>query len=149
MKMITKSILIISAVAVLISCLVSESESLHYLFRSIDANKDGRIDHDEFSVDMKENAFNRLDSDKDREITEAEWVSLDSISVKEKHSKLFKTIDINKDSKITFFEFSSYADKHSNIEEAFMVLDKDRDGLLLPDEITVRPHFRMITIYFK
>jgi Ca2+-binding EF-hand superfamily protein len=118
------------------------------MFENVDTNKDGRIDREEFSQDMKEDAFDKLDSDGDKEITELEWIGLDNITVRKKHNSLFKTIDIDKDRKITFFEFSSYADKHSNLEEAFIGLDRNKDNLLAPDEITSRPLFRMITIYF-
>ncbi len=148
MKLIMKSILFMLALTVVLCWDVPESESLHYMFESVDANEDGRIDRQEFSKDMKKSAFDKLDSDDDKKITEAEWVSLDNITVRKKHNKLFKTIDIDKDRKITFFEFSSYADKHSNLEEAFIGLDMDKDGLLVPDEITIRPVFRWITIYF-
>ena len=148
MKLIRQSILFILALLVLIYWGASESESQHFMFKNIDANEDGKIDRQEFSKDMKEHAFDKLDPDDDREITEAEWTSLDNITVREKHNKLFKTIDIDKDRKITFFEFSSYADEHSNLKEAFIGLDRNKDNLLTPDEITSRPVFRMITIYF-
>ncbi len=125
-----------------------ESQALHELFRSLDLDKDGKIDRNEFSEDMKRNAFKKLDADDNREITSSEWASLDNVEELDRHSALFKRLDKDKDRRITFFEFSDYADKHSNIEEAFIGLDRDRNNYLAPDEITVRPLFRMITIYF-
>lgn len=147
MKITTKIILCL--LIIILWCLaLSESEALHSLFRSIDANEDGKIDRDEFTHDMKENAFNELDKNQNKEITEGEWVSLDTITEEEKHRELFKAIDKDKDRRITFFEFSDYADRHSNIHEAFIGLDKDNNSSLTPDEITMRPLFKMITIRF-
>jgi Ca2+-binding EF-hand superfamily protein len=147
MKSIIKNI---SAILIIsfVCFLATESQALHELFRSLDMDKDGRVDRNEFSEDMKRNAFKKLDVDDNREITSSEWVSLDNVDELDKHSELFKRLDKDKDRRITFFEFSDYADKHSNIEEAFIGLDRDRNNSLAPDEITVRPLFRMITIYF-
>lgn len=125
-----------------------ESKALRNLFEDMDLNKDGRVDRSEFSEDMKIKAFEKLDVDRNKEITEGEWVSPETILDQDKHSELFKRIDKDKSRRITFFEFSDYAEEDSNIEDAFIGLDKDMNNSLAPDEITVRPVFRMITIYF-
>jgi Ca2+-binding EF-hand superfamily protein len=97
---------------------------------------------------MKEHVFDELDNNS-KAISKAEWMSIEGMSETEKHEEMFRRIDKDKDKKITFFEFSDYADKHSNIDEAFIGLDKDGSNSLSPDEITVRPLFKMITIRFK
>lgn len=144
LKRIMLSLLVFSFV-----CLAAtESRALHELFGDMDLNKDGRVDRNEFSEDMKARAFEKLDVDANREITEAEWISPDTILNQDKHSELFKRVDKDKNRRITFFEFSDYAEENSNIKEAFIGLDKDMNNSLAPDEITVRPVLRMITIYF-
>lgn len=126
----------------------SEGNALHDLFKSIDLNNDGKVEKNEFSNDMKKTAFDRLDADKDTELTASEWEQLDYEVDMDMHRDVFKKMDKDKDKRISFFEFSDYADDHSNIERAFMTLDKDLDSALSPDEISVRPLFRMITIRF-
>lgn len=126
----------------------SESQALHDLFKSLDLNEDGKVDRDEFSEDMKENAFHRLDTNHDNEISEEEWNSVANIPEIQKHREMFRQIDRDSDRRIKFFEFSDYAERHANIEEAFTGLDKDGSNSLSPDEISVRPLFKMITIHF-
>lgn len=133
----------------IINCFaISNSYAVHELFKSIDENSDGKISLREFREDMKEDAFEELDVDDDKGIEKEEWKSLENISDMDKHVDLFDRIDKNKDKRISFFEFSDYADKKSNIDEAFMGLDKDGSNNLSPDEITVRPLFKMLTIRF-
>jgi Neuraminidase (sialidase) len=126
----------------------AETERANSVFQSIDSNKDGKIVHDEFVKDMKNNSFAKIDADNNGEIDWSEWNIIDSAPDKEKHEQLFKSMDKNGDGKISFTEFSDYAGSHSNIEESFMGVDKNRDNILTPDEITARPLFRMITIGF-
>lgn len=136
--------------ALIISVLfVSKSYAVHELFKSIDENRDGKINQEEFSKEMKDNVFNKLDNNNNKAISEAEWMSIEGVLETEKHGELFRRIDKDKDKRITFFEFSNYADKHSNLEEAFIRLDKDENNSLSPDEITARPLFKMLTIKFR
>lgn len=136
--------------ALIISVLfVSKSYAVHELFKSIDENTDGKINQEEFSKEMKDNVFNKLDNNNNKAISEAEWMSIEGVLETEKHGELFRRIDKDKDKRITFFEFSNYADKHSNLEEAFIRLDKDENNSLSPDEITARPLFKMLTIKFR
>jgi len=128
---------------------VPKSYAVHELFKSIDKNADGKINQEEFSADTKEYVFEKVDDNNNESISKTEWMSIEGVSEKEKHEELFQRIDKDKDNRITFFEFADYADKHSNIEEAFIGLDKDSNNSLLPDEITNRPLFKMITIKFK
>ena len=137
------------AVIILLVSSLSVSYAAHEFFKSRDENADGKISEEEFAEDMKKHAFDRLDNSDDKLIAKKEWLSLDGITDYEKHKELFRNIDKDKDKKITFYEFSDYADKHSNIDKAFMGLDKDGSNSLSPDEITYRPLFKMITIKFK
>lgn len=143
-----KKIIVSFLVIAFVFFAATESKALQNLFEDMDLNKDGRVDRSEFSEDMKKKAFEKLDVDKNREITEAEWISPETILDQDKHSELFKRIDKDKNRRITFFEFSDYAEEDSNIEDAFIGLDKDMNNSLTPEEITIRPVFRMITIYF-
>jgi hypothetical protein len=126
-----------------------QSHAVHELFKSIDENADGTINQEEFSKDMKDYVFNKLDNNNNKAISKAEWMGINNPLDAEQHEVLFQEIDKNKDKLITFFEFSDYAERHSNIEEAFIGLDRDGSNSLSPDEITIRPLFRMITIKFK
>ena len=126
----------------------SESKALHELFKNLDLNKDGKVDRSEFSEDMKKEAFSKLDKDQNREITYEEWQGSGSLEELDKHSEMFKRIDKDTNKGITFFEFSDYADRYSNIEEAFMGLDKDHNNSISPDEMNVRPVLKWITIRF-
>ena len=89
-----------------------------------------------------------MDRDQNRELSADEWEGVKDIEEKDRHRELFKRIDADKDRRITFFEFSDYADEHSNIQRAFIGLDKDGSNSLSPDEITMRPIFKWITIKF-
>jgi len=143
------SLFIILSVFIVITTFgLSDSNAVHELFKSIDKNADGKINQEEFSEDMEEQAFERLDVNNNKNISMKEWESLDTIPDKKKHMELFERMDKDRDKRISFFEFSDYAERHSNVEEAFMGLDKDRNNSLSPDEMTVRPLFKMITIRF-
>lgn len=144
--------MVMARLAAIVVCVVmlgvSESMAVHDLFKSIDSDTDGRVSEKEFSEDMNENAFDRIDVDKNKMISMQEWEPLAEVTNKKKHMELFESIDRDRDRRISFLEFSDYAERHSNIEEAFIGLDKDRNNSLSPDEITVRPLFKMITIRF-
>ena len=138
----------LASVIILLVSGVSRSYAVHELFKSIDENADGKINQEEFSEDMKEQAFERLDVNENKTISMQEWEPITDGRNKKKHMELFERIDKDSDKRINFFEFSDYAERNSNIEEAFMGLDKDKNNHLSPDEITVRPLFKMITIKF-
>jgi Ca2+-binding EF-hand superfamily protein len=127
---------------------VSLTGAMHNLFNEMDVNRDGKVSLEEFSKNMERDAFNKLDKNKDGFITPEEWVGTDFIEDKEKGREIFRAMDKNAKKRISFLDFSNYADKYSNIEEAFMVQDKDKDGALSPDEITLRPLFRLITVRY-
>ncbi|RJR16848.1 MAG: hypothetical protein C4581_09185 [Nitrospiraceae bacterium] len=139
MALITASFIIFSS---------SESSALHELFKSLDLNKDGKVDRNEFSEDMKKEAFSALDSDKSGEISYEEWKRLYGIEEPDRYGEMFRRIDKDENKGITFFEFSDYADRHSNIDEAFMGLDKNGNNSIEPDEMNMRPLFKWITIRF-
>lgn len=139
MALITASFIIFSS---------SESSALHELFRSLDLNRDGMVDRNEFSEDMKKEAFNRGDTDKDGVMSYEEWKMLYGIQEPDTYDEMFRRMDKDTSRGLTFFEFSDYADRHSNIDEAFMGLDKNGNNSIEPDELTVRPLFKWITIRF-
>jgi Ca2+-binding EF-hand superfamily protein len=147
MKSPTKYVLCFMMI-VAVGLFASEGHALHELFRSLDLNKDGKIDRNEFSEDMKKEAFSKLDKDKNGVISSEEWENNDDVPELDKKNELFKRMDKNKNKGITFFEFSDYADRHSNINEAFMGLDRNGNNSIEPDEMTVRPLFKWLTIRF-
>jgi Ca2+-binding EF-hand superfamily protein len=126
----------------------SESLAVHELFKSIDRNRDSKVDRQEFSEDVKKHAFEKLDKDSNASITYEEWDNSLYITDEEKHTRLFQRFDKDRDRIITFLEFSDYATRDSNLEEVFIGLDRDRNNFLTPDELTMRPHIRFITIRF-
>lgn len=127
---------------------LSRAVALHELFKSIDVDTDGKVSVKEFSDDMKRNAFEQMDADRDKTISAEEWERAAGMESSKKRFELFESMDRDHDRGINFLEFSDYAERHSNIEEAFMGLDKDRNNSLSPDELTIRPIFKLITFRF-
>lgn len=124
-----------------------ESMALHELFKSIDVDADGKVSVKEFSDDMKKHAFEEMDTDSDKMISAEEWERA-AIADKNNGIELFESMDRDRDRGINFLEFADYAERNSNIEEAFMGLDADRNNSLSPDELTLRPLFKLITFRF-
>lgn len=140
--------LILSAVFLLMILSVHDTGATHNLFDEMDINHDGKVSLDEFSNNMAKSAFDRLDKNKDGFITPSEWSGENLLDEKEKAPEVFRAIDKQARKRFTYPDFSNYAEKYSNIEEAFMVMDKNKDGILSPDEVTVRPLFRLFTIRY-
>ena len=140
-----KSIIVAIIIIILLS-VAPVSEALHSLFQSMDQDENGKIDHGEFSVNMTRHVFNRLDGNDNNLISRSEWDYVSNVQDKELHNDLYKVMDIDRDSLISYKEFSDYAEKHSNIKDTFMSLDKNKDGVLMPDDISDRPTFKMVTI---
>ena len=137
------------AIIIFLAAGVSKSYAMHDLFKNIDENEDGTISSEEFNKDMEEYVFETIDKNNNSLISLSEWKDIRGVENEIKHVELFEKLDKNKDWKINFFEFSDYAEKNANLHEAFMGLDKDGSNSLSPDEITVRPLFKMITIRFN
>ncbi len=135
-------------VSVLVVFWAGEAGAVHNLFKEMDTNHDSKVDREEFAKDMEMTAFDKLDADKDGFITREEWRKMDYIEDLGKSHEVFKYADRNADKRISFPEFSEYAKKYSNIEEAFMTLDKDKDDSLSFDEVTLRPLFRLFIIRY-
>jgi len=136
-------------VAIILFFLSGTGWAKHPIFEKADTNKDGKIDHEELEKYMKEDAFEKLDTDRDKKISDAEWSRADNVLEIDEYKGTFKMMDRDKNWKISYPEFSNYIDKYSNIENAFMVLDKNEDSSLTPEEIDYVPSFKLITIQFK
>jgi Ca2+-binding EF-hand superfamily protein len=141
-------LIIVLSITTALLCVAPSGEALHSLFQTFDRNEDGKIDHKEFSTEMTTYVFSKLDDNESTAITRTEWGVIDGVEDNAKHNELFSAMDRNNDKIISFGEFSDYAEKHSNIKDAFMKLDKDMDGFLMPSEIPSRPQFRMVTLRF-
>ncbi|UCD36360.1 MAG: EF-hand domain-containing protein [Nitrospiraceae bacterium] len=145
---IIKFTVVIAAVTISLLVLAGPAGANHPLFDEVDTNKDGRIDREELASYMKKNAFDELDSDRNEGLTAAEWEGAHYLIDEEQHRNIFRSLDRDRDERISYPEFQNYIEKYSNIEDAFMVMDKDKDGALAPDEITYIPAFRLITIHY-
>ncbi|TNF53084.1 hypothetical protein EP227_06465 [bacterium] len=126
----------------------ADTETTNPVFQDFDSDKDGKVDQEEFMQDMEEDAFNKIDRDDDKVITQEEWNSIERVTDKEKHREIFTYIDKNNDKRISFLEFADYADKHSNLEDSFIRFDKNKNGSLSPNELPAKSRFRLFTIHF-
>ena len=147
-KIMRYAILMLSAGFLLMILSLHNANAMHNLFNEMDANHDGKVSLDEFSNNMAKSAFDGLDKNKDGFITPSEWSGEDLLDEKEKAPEVFRAIDKQARKRFTYPDFSNYAEKYSNIEEAFMVMDKNKDGILSPDEVTVRPLFRLFSVRY-
>ena len=136
-------------VAILILFLAGTAGAMHPIFQKADTDKDGKVDHEELEQYMKKDAFEKLDTNHDKEISQEEWTRADDVLDIKEYKESFKIMERSKNWKVSYPEFSNHLDKYSNIDEAFMVLDKNGDNILASDEIDHVPSFRLITIQFE
>lgn len=136
------------AVATVLFFLSVTAWAMHPIFERADTNKDGEVDREELEEYMKKDAFEKLDTDSDKKISEAEWSRADDVLEIEEYRGPFRDMDRNKNWKISYPEFSNYLDKYSNVEDAFMIMDKNKDNSLAPEEIDYVPSFRWFTIHY-
>jgi Ca2+-binding EF-hand superfamily protein len=114
-------------------------------FHRLDKDGDGVLSRDELPDGINRTAFDSVDENKDGVIDWSEWSRADrEAGAKER----FNAIDADKNTRISFLEFSDAANKSANFDEMFSVLDKDRDGSISPDEFSARPSFRILSIKF-
>ena len=136
-------------VAIILFFLSGIGWAMHPIFEKADTNKDSKIDREELEKYMKEDAFEKLDTDRDKKISSEEWSKSDNVLGIDEYKGTFKRMDRDKNWKISYPEFSDYLDKYSNIEDSFMIMDKNEDSSLTPEEIDYVPSFKLITIQFK
>ena len=129
----------------LLNCAAVRKDLAFSVFNEADANKNGVVSHEEFSQDVKRRTFNVLDTNGDSVITWEEWAAADANPQVKEH---FEIMDKNGDKRIDFFEFSQAAEKYSNINRAFVDLDRTKDGSLSPEEYQSRPVFSLFTLHF-
>ena len=136
-------------ITIILFLLIGTGLAMHPIFEQADTNKDGKVDHEELEQYMKKDAFKKLDRDGDNIISATEWKRADDVLDIKAYKETFKIMERSKNWKISYPEFSNHLDKYSNIDEAFMGLDKNKDNILGSEEIDHAPSFRLITIPFK
>lgn len=97
------------------------------LVKTADVNNDGHIDRVEFLRRMTE-AFFFIDTNKDGYLTKHEIQQM----VKGTDPKRLDATDINKDGKISMYEF------HKAVDQGFDEADTNKDGLLSMAEVKAR-----------
>lgn len=98
-------------------------------FADLDKNKDKKISKDEMPSQFPPQMFDRLDTNKDGFIDEAEWNAMQNFrgGGPRTGETLTKFMDANGDGKISREEFAKIA-------QLFDVLDKDKNGELTQEE---------------
>lgn len=97
------------------------------IVKTADVNNDGHIDRVEFLRRMTD-AFFFIDSNKDGFLTKGEIQQM----VKGADPKRIDAADVNRDGKISMYEF------HKAVDLSFDEADTTRDGLLSMDEVKAR-----------
>ena len=127
------------------SCGDMQTNDLRNSFQVADTNQDGKVTLDEFKQHVKQESFKNIDRDGDKKIDKQEWKAAAPSTQAETN---FESVDKNRDSSVSFLEFSEKTDKNYNSEEVFNALDRNRDGSLAPDEFNARPAFNILSIKF-
>ncbi len=97
------------------------------IVKTADVNNDGHIDRVEFLRRMTD-AFFFIDNNKDGFLTKSEIQQM----VKGADPKRIDAADVNRDGKISMYEF------HKAVDLSFDEADTTRDGLLSMDEVKAR-----------
>ncbi len=114
-------------------------------FQAADTNTDEKITCAEMTEAMCREAFAKTDKNGDHLIAWEEWAVLD----KEPGAReRFDAMDINKDGKISFFEFLEITRKSANSGPIFSALDQNGDGAISRDEYSGHPHFKIFSVQF-
>jgi Ca2+-binding EF-hand superfamily protein len=107
-----------------------------------DSNGDGVVTYQEF-LDASKHRFDRIDTDHNASVTEAEFSSYMKTRREERHKDHMARMDTNKDGKVSKDEFLSAS--QARAQRKFDRMDKDNDGLLSEAELAARkdhrPHF--------
>ena len=97
------------------------------IMKRLDQNSDGKISRAE-AVKRREQAFSRVDKDKDNQLTLEEFKNSESRSERHNADKHFKHLDKDKDQLISRSEFTAKL-------PLFDRADKNKDGTVTKDEL--------------
>ena len=97
-----------------------------------DSNGDGTVTHEEF-LGASNNRFERIDTDSNATLSEAEFSTYMQARREERRKNHFEHMDANKDGKVSKDEF--LASSQQRAQRKFDRMDGDNDGQLSSDEL--------------
>lgn len=100
----------------------------------VDQDDDGVVTEVEFFEHVKTYSFRRLDANNDNNVSKAEWLAVETGPQAE---ELFTRWDKNGDGNLTLKEFKDTPKAKATLCNLFKTLDVDRDGKLSADELDV------------
>jgi len=111
-------------------------------FEKMDADSDGKISPHEFSSNIKEIAFEQIDTDQDKVVDYDEW---EQYGKSVKSVERFNELDKDKNQKLSFVEFEGgqvrllkvddFSGGASDAKKLFMKMDTDKDHYVSQDEL--------------
>ncbi len=101
-------------------------------FDLADKNKDGQLSRDEISDYLVTGLFKSRDANKDGKMTEAEWI----VPGDEGAVKIFRDRDANKDGIVTLDEALAYGRKKGIAKQIVQDADTSKDGTVSREEAT-------------
>lgn len=110
----------------------TKNYSLYRFLTLFDANKDGKVDQNEFNSAAAER-FNLMDNNGDKSINKAELLAYLQSRRKTHRLKQLKIIDIDHDQQISLNEFLDF--KRHQAMKLFKYIDHDQNGMLDQKEL--------------